>query len=435
MSILNVNKINPVGGGSTITIAGIASVTNNISVGNSVTAGSFVGPIEGAVTGNVTGNADTASGLSGNPSINTTGIVTATSFVPTVGQLSHRNIVVNGDFRIAQRATSSTSSGIHSVDRFGVWYDNVDEAPTQEQYVMNSGDTGPWESGFRNALKVTNGNQTSGAGADDYIWIQNLIEAQDIANSGWNYTSSSSYVTLSFWIKTSVSQSYKCYLRTRDGTERQYPFETGTVSANTWTKIVKTIPGNSGLQFDNDVNQGLQINIGCFFGTNLTASGVTENAWGSWSSTARVPDMTSTWYTTNDAAFRITGVQLEVGPVATPFEHRPWNEEYLNCCRYYQSTIYVQSGNAYNACAARAIGSTVLQMPNVGFKTMMRGTPSIILYNGTEANKVRSSGGSNTTLNSPTIGGMPHGINYLSVSSGLTNGDWYQFNYTADAEL
>ena len=53
MSILNVNKINPVGGGSTITIAGIASVTNNISVGNSVTAGSFVGPIEGAVTGNV----------------------------------------------------------------------------------------------------------------------------------------------------------------------------------------------------------------------------------------------------------------------------------------------------------------------------------------------------------------------------------------------
>ena len=80
MSILNVNKINPVGGGSTITIAGIASVTNNISVGNSVTAGSFVGPIEGNVTGNVTGNADTASGLSGNPSINTTGIITATSF-------------------------------------------------------------------------------------------------------------------------------------------------------------------------------------------------------------------------------------------------------------------------------------------------------------------------------------------------------------------
>ena len=81
MSILNVNKINPVGGGSTITIAGIASVTS------SVTAPSFVG----AVTGNVTGNADTASGLSGNPSINTTGIITATSLI---GNLTG-NIITN----------------------------------------------------------------------------------------------------------------------------------------------------------------------------------------------------------------------------------------------------------------------------------------------------------------------------------------------------
>ena len=95
MSILNVNKINPVGGGSTVTIAGIASVTT------SVTAPSFVG--------NVTGNADTASGLSGNPSINTTGIVTATSFVPTVGKLSHRNIIINGAMNIAQRCLLYTS--------------------------------------------------------------------------------------------------------------------------------------------------------------------------------------------------------------------------------------------------------------------------------------------------------------------------------------
>ena len=90
---------------------------------------------------------------------------------------------------------------------------------------------------------------------------------------------------------------------------------------------------------------------------------------------------------------------------------------------------------AYNVCAARGIGSTVLQMSSAGFKTMMRSTPSVVLYNGTEANKVRSSGGGNITLNSPTVGGVPHGINYLSVSSGLTNGEWYQFNYTADAEL
>ena len=248
--------------------------------------------------------------------------------------LSNRNLIINGAMQVAQRGTSSTTSGINSVDRSGVWHDGTDEAPTQAQVDVASGTT-PYTSGFRKALKVTNGNQTGGAGADDYIWIQQNLEAQDIANSGWNYLSTSSYVTLSFWVKSSVAQDFKCYLRTRDGTERQYPFATGSLTADTWTKVTKTIPGNSGLTFDNDVNQGLQINIGCFFGTNLTASGVTENAWGSWTSTARVPDMTSTWYTTNDATFEITGLQLEVGSVATDFEHRSYGDELARCQRYY----------------------------------------------------------------------------------------------------
>ena len=245
-----------------------------------------------------------------------------------------RNIVINGAMNVAQRGTSSTSSGRHTVDRFGVWHDGTDEAPTQAQVDVSSGTT-PYTNGFRKALKVTNGNQTSGAGADDYIWIQNNLEAQDIANCGWNYTSNSSFITLSFWVKSSVAQDFKGYLRTRDGTEHQYPFATGSLTADTWTKVTKTIPGNSGLQFDNNINQGLQINIGCFFGTNLTASGVTENAWGTWSSSARVPDMTSTWYTTNDATFEVTGIQLEVGSQATPFEHRSAGEELTLCHRYY----------------------------------------------------------------------------------------------------
>ena len=247
----------------------------------------------------------------------------------------NRNLIINGAMQVAQRGTSSTSGGYQTVDRFGVYHDGTDEAPTQAQVDVASGTT-PYTLGFRKALKVTNGNQTSGAGADDYIWIQQNLEAQDIANSGWNYLSTSSYVTLSFWVKSSVAQDFKCYLRTRDGTERQYPFATGSLTADTWTKVTKTISGNSGLTFDNDVNQGLQINIGCFFGTNLTASGVTENAWGSWASTARVPDMTSTWYTTNDATFEITGVQLEVGSTATDFEHRSFGQELALCQRYYQ---------------------------------------------------------------------------------------------------
>ena len=80
-------------------------------------------------------------------------------------------------------------------------------------------------------------------------------------------------------------------------------------------------------------------------------------------------------------------------------------------------------------------GTTFVQCASAGFKTLMRANPTTIIYNGTDSNKVRSSGGANVTLNSPTVYAMPHGINAISVSSGLSNGEWYQFNYTCDAEL
>jgi len=438
MSILNVNKINPVGGGSTITIAGIASVTNNISVGNSVTAGSFVGPIEGNVTGNVTGN---ATGLSGNPSINTTGIITATTLNYTGNQnLSHRNILINGDFRVAQRGTSSTSSGIHSVDRFGVWHDNTDEAPTQAQVDVASGTT-PYTLGFRKALKVTNGNQTGGAGVGDYIWIQNNLEAQDIANSGWNYTSSSSFITLQFWVKSSVAQDFKCYLRSRDGSQMMYPFNTGTLTADTWTKVTKTIPGNSGLTFDNDVNQGFQINIGCFFGDNLTSAATNENAWTAWNSSMRTKVFTPTWYTTNDATFEITGVQLEVGPVATPFEHRSYGDELMRCMRYYETnnhTTYAKNTDgsitSYWSTITSNDSNTLVVSTGIVYKVGKRASPSVTLYNSSNtgtANRVNAQGTERTVT--ATYGG-PNALTRIYVS-GASSGNYVTYNWEAVSEL
>ena len=108
-----------------------------------------------------------------------------------------RNLVINGAMNVAQRGTSSTVSGYGTVDRFRLYYQNLDEAPTQEQVDVASGTT-PYSLGFRKAFKATNGNQTGGAGAADAIQIQYSLESQDLANSGWNYTSSSSYITLSF---------------------------------------------------------------------------------------------------------------------------------------------------------------------------------------------------------------------------------------------
>ena len=249
---------------------------------------------------------------------------------------SARNLIINGAMLVAQRGTSSTTSGYATVDRFAVQYGGTDEAPTQAQVDVAAGTT-PYTNGFRKAYKITNGNQTSGAGAADFIRYRIRIEAQDIANSGWNYTSSSSSITLSFWVKSSVAQNFYGHLLTLEGTQQGYPFETGSLTADTWTKITKTISGNSNLTFNNDNALGLEISIYGFLGTDFTASGVTENAWAAWSSSTYTRDQTSTWYTTNDATLEITGLQLEVGSVATDFEHRTFGQELALCQRYFQT--------------------------------------------------------------------------------------------------
>ena len=137
----------------------------------------------------------------------------------------YRNLIINGAMNVAQRGTSSTGHGMEVVDRWNHYRDNVDENPTFAQVDVGSGTT-PYQKGFRKSFKITNGNQTSGAGGDDYITIDHKIEAQDIANSGWDYTSASSYITFSFWVKSSVDQTFYGYLSSQDGTSSLYPFET-----------------------------------------------------------------------------------------------------------------------------------------------------------------------------------------------------------------
>ena len=258
------------------------------------------------------------------------------------GQLGNRNLIINGAMQVAQRGTSSTSNGYGSVDRFLLVSSGTDEALTQAQVDVASGTT-PYTLGFRKAFKATNGNQISGAGTADLVRFNYAIEAQDIAQSGWNYTSSSSYITLSFWIKSSVAQNFFFRLQSQDGTSQGYVMETGSLSADTWTKIIKTIPGNSNIQIDNNNEQGMKFEFVPFRGTNTTGTRPL-NAWAAFDSATITPDSTSTWYTTNDATLEWTGFQLEVGSVATDFEHRSFGQELALCQRYFAKFVSLSTG-------------------------------------------------------------------------------------------
>ena len=302
---------------------------------------------------------------------NTDGTCTA-----NLSNRQNRNLVINGDMQVAQRGTSSTSNGYQTVDRFYINFNNTDEAPTQAQANVASGTT-PYTLGFRKSFKITNGNQTSGAGAADRMRLLYIIEAQDVAKSGWNYTDSNSKITLSFWIKSSVSQNFYFRATTSDGTSYNFPMETGVLTADTWTKITKTIPGNSNLTFNNDNGIGLYLIWAQYRGTDNTDSGVALNTWAATGSGVTIfPDYTSTWYTTNDATWELTGVQLEVGSVATDFEHRSIAVEKRLCMRYYQQEVNPQRGGGRGGGSANKG-----ELHPFFFPVEMRSTPTVSLTN------------------------------------------------------
>lgn len=352
-------------------------------------------------------------------------------------KLGNRNLIINGAMLVAQRGTSSTSSGYGTVDRFAHEHGGTNEAPTFAQVDVSSSDT-PYSLGFRKALKATNGNQTS-TDAADYVGIGHRIEAQNIANSGWDYTSSSSYITLTFWARSSVAKSFKGYFKTSDGTAQIYPFATGTLSANTWTKVTKTIPGNSNITINNDAGLGLELFVYQFLGTNYTASSATENAWAAYASGTRTPDDDSSWYTTDDATFEITGVQLEVGNTATPFEHKNFGDECTRCQRYFQKSynLSVAPGTASGTGMYRhRKNSNTSGITDfiVRLHPSMRDNPTVVIYSpddGASGNLYDAGSDANVSAQGTNIGESGFHVTSSSLGSGVE----LRLQFTAESEL
>ena len=324
------------------------------------------------------------------------------------------NLIINGAMQIAQRGTTSTVSGYGTVDRFRVTHENNNEAPTQESIDVSDGDL-PFTKGLTKSMRITVGNNN--ADSNDILVVMQKIEATTIRNSGWNYKSSSDFITLSFYVKSSVAQNFFGRIITLDGTSMSYVFETGTLTADTWTKITKTISGNTNLQFDNNVEQGLQVIFSLFEGTDKTDSGVSLNAWNTYSDTARTPNQTSTFFTTDNATFQFTGVKLELGSVATDYLHLTNNEELIQCQRYFQK---LRGGIGTAASATQVNGVLIARVIQRVDATLSKGTGSLYAY-GNMINTGYTSGGTPTFFkNDAPLG---HYCYSLAGFSGLPTGD------------
>tara|TARA_R100000008_G_scaffold77689_2_gene58227 strand:+ start:2059 stop:3237 length:1179 start_codon:yes stop_codon:yes gene_type:complete len=291
--------------------------------------------------------------------------------------LSNRNLIINGAVNVAQRGTSSTSTGYATVDRMNWGLSGHSVTVTQSQHALTSSDTGPWEKGFRNSAHIAlSGAGTMATGTTMSMFYK--VEAQDIANSGWDYTNTSSNITVSFWLKVSTVQTFYLLLFTSDGTSKSIVKEVTPADTN-WNKFTFTIPGHADLQFDNNSDVGLSCALIVTYGTDKTGSGNNLNSWGNYNSSERVPDMASTWLTAGASTYEFTGLQLEVGDVATDFEHRSFGDELWRCRRYCQASK--ADDNDFLFGPGYEGGSGSFYMP-VMLNPPMRGSPSMTIVSG-----------------------------------------------------
>ena len=323
-----------------------------------------------------------------------TGILTATSFSGSGANLTslraNRNLIINGDCSVCQYrgiTGETTGVGVLTTDRWYLGYSGHDEEITQE-HRNNPVSDAPSKLGISHSFQVKNGNQTS-TGSSDYCRIVYTIESQYMRNSGWDFQNSNSFLTLSFWCKSSVSKNFYGQFFCQDSPFLQRSFETGTLTANTWTKVEVTIPGYSSMNFDHNEGAGLIITWYLYAPTSYTSGNGPLNTWMSYNASKRVPADSDAWWTADNATFDITGVQLEVGSTATPFELKSYDQNLWECKRYYQRSTDQSRGSNYSLQSSTWHSADGVQSFNKhnayydfkqNFEREMRVAPTLTIY-------------------------------------------------------
>ena len=301
--------------------------------------------------------------------------------------LSNRNIVINGAMQVAQRSTSETgqgaSSGYTTLDRFR---HEMGGDATAGRFTISQNSVTDL-SGFSNSLKIQCTTADTSTAASEGLLVQQRFEGQNLQQL-MNSSTSTKAFTLSFYAKQNETRNIVVEIRTSQGTNRQICKLFAVTSS--WARYEFTVPAQaSGMTIDDDNSNELQINFWLHAGSTFTG-GTLDTSFAGSTNANRAVGVGSIFASTSNF-IEITGVQLEAGEQATPFEHRSFGDELNRCLRYF-NRAQESGGGAYNWAFPIAGASQVFRRLNYVFPVPMRTTPSLL--NGVAGN----AGGSVTDI-------------------------------------
>ncbi len=286
------------------------------------------------------------------------------------GALSNRNVVINGSLDVSQRGTSFTNIGSAGT---------YDDTYTMDRFLISQGvsagrctvtqDTDR-PAGFSKSLKIATTTADTSIAAGEYHRLQTKFEGQDLKRFAKG-TASAKEFTLSFYCKANAAATYVVELNDTDNTRSV----SKTFSVTTdWTRVIITFPADtaSGTGFNNDNNLSMEVNW-WFHAGSTYSSGTLATTWAGTVPANRAVGIDSIFDSTARTFF-ITGVQLEVGTEATPFEHRSVGQELALCQRYY----FQLNGDSSDriGVGGYAVGASEARM-DVAFPCAMRAAPTI----------------------------------------------------------
>jgi hypothetical protein len=336
--------------------------------------------------------------------------------------LFFRNRIINGDMRIDQRNAGASSNvanatATYFVDRFRAFENTAANVSVQQSTTAPTG--------FNNSLFVNVFTANATISDNQIATIEQRIEGFNTSNFEWG-TAQAKTVTLSFFVRSNLTGTFGGALRNNDD-NRSYPFDYTINAANTFQQVVITIPGDTSGTWLSNASTGVKVTWGLAVSSNALG---TPNAWAA-SNFQSATGQTNLLANVNNN-FYLSGVQLEVGSVATPFERRPFGTELALCQRYYQES---KTMIGYGA------GTTAIQGA-VSLVVTMRATPSISKTAGTTRVTDADNNYDSTTAPGSYFGGISGGSFNQSGFTGLTDnrpvaldGSSGLASYTFSAEL